>query len=560
MLANGSRRRAVGSVAIGAVLALIASSMVWASPSTDASAAGGATQTLTVSLPGPFNGCSYLDAGATPTSNAILDLVRPSAFLTAVDGSLVGAQGPIASAELTSLTPETVVYTINPKEFWSNGQPFDGRDLVAWWLRARGLASVVSDGYRSIKSMTLSNHALTVTAVFAKPYADWDLLFRDVESRTSASGCAIANLMRRPSLGPYRVVSATPQTIVLALNPSWPSDVTRFGRVVLRADASLPSDANAPFASYSLTVDRSQVESLGAHPAVLSHIGSASAIEELVFNSQRPLTKALPLREALSWSLDRQAMITALWGLVTFSPSVAASAIYAQGEVNYPGSSGQAPSESTTTTTVPPATSTTPTLADCVVCATRTLRKAGYVKTALGWVTPSGQPVAIRLVTGPSALDHATASLVVRQWAQFGVSTYVVGAASESLAATSLAYNNADVAIFTRPTMGVPSYTARSWTGPPYPDSYPSGLRLASLDRIFASAMNIFNPVTASTVWTNFDQILMTSFWVRPLFTPPSLIEWTPIMQGVLPSESIPGFVDEVPSWNTVATVTPPSS
>ncbi len=554
MSTGAGRWRAVGAAAIGVFLVLSAS------PPAYAGSSGDNTRTLTVSLPGPFNGCTYLDAGATPTSNAILDLIRPSAFLTALDGSLVGAQGPIASAELTSLSPETVVYTISPKEVWSNGQPFDGRDLVAWWLRARGLASIVSDGYRSITSMTLSNHALTVTAVFAKPYADWNTLFRDVESRTSADGCAIGNLVRRPSLGPYRVASASANTIVLVERRTWPTDVTRFGRIIFRSDASLPSNAASPFAAYSLTVDRSQIEALGAHPAVLSHIGSASAIEELVFNSQRPLTKALPLREALSWSLDRQAMITALWGLVTFSPSVAASAIYAQGEVNYPGSSGQAPSESTTTTTVPPATSTTPTLADCVVCATRTLRKAGYVKTALGWVTPSGQPVAIRLVTGPSALDHATASLVVRQWAQFGVSTYVVGAASESLAATSLAYNNADVAIFTRPTMGVPSYTARSWTGPPYPDSYPSGLRLASLDRIFASAMNIFNPVTASTVWTNFDQILMTSFWVRPLFTPPSLIEWTPIMQGVLLRESLPGFVAAVSSWNTVATVTPPSS
>ena len=63
----------------------------------------------------------------------------PSAFLTTSAGNLYGENGPIASAELTSLTPETVKYTITPNEKWSNGTSFNGNDLVGWWLRARAL-------------------------------------------------------------------------------------------------------------------------------------------------------------------------------------------------------------------------------------------------------------------------------------------------------------------------------------------------------------------------------------------------------------------------------------
>ncbi len=554
MSESGSRWRAVAAGGLALVFVLCGGL-----PATG-SAVGDNARTLTVSLPGPFNGCTYLDSGATPTSNAILDLVRPSAFLTAVNGSPVGAPGAIASAELTSLTPETVVYTISPKERWSNGQPFDGRDLVAWWRRARVLASVVSDGYRAIGSMTLSNGALTVTAVFTQPYADWDLLFRDVESRTATSGCAITNLVKRPSLGPYRVVSASSNAVVLAMNPTWPTDVTRFGRVVIRSNASLPQNSAVPFASYSLTVNRAQIQALSAHPATLSHIGASSAIEELTFDTRRPLTSALALREALSWSLNRQAMITALWGLVTFSPSVAASALYAQGEANYPGSSGVVPSESTTTTTIPPPSSSTVNLADCLVCAVRVLRAAGYVKTGLGWATPTGQVVAIRLVTGPSDLDRATAALIVRQWAAFGIATYVVNVKSEALAASAVAFDNTDVALFSRPTLGVPSYSARSWAGPPFLDSYPSGLRSPLLDRLFATAMNTFNPVTASATWSTYDDTLLSTFVVRPLFTPPSLVEWSPSLPGVVPSESIPGFLDQVPSWISVALTANPAS
>jgi hypothetical protein len=55
-------------------------------------------KTIYLSLPGPFNGCTFLDAGATPSTDAILDLVRPSAFQTSSLGTLVGEGGAIPSA------------------------------------------------------------------------------------------------------------------------------------------------------------------------------------------------------------------------------------------------------------------------------------------------------------------------------------------------------------------------------------------------------------------------------------------------------------------------------
>ena len=66
---------------------------------------GDNARTLTLALPGPFNGCTYLDAGATPTMDAVNDLVVPSAFQTTASDGLIGSGGPIASAELTSLSP-----------------------------------------------------------------------------------------------------------------------------------------------------------------------------------------------------------------------------------------------------------------------------------------------------------------------------------------------------------------------------------------------------------------------------------------------------------------------
>ena len=548
MIPRGSTARVALAVA-ALVCVLVRFGVADAAPSSVSDNA----RTITVSLPGPFNGCTYFDAGANATSNAVLDLLRPSAFLTTTNGNLVGEGGPLASAELTSLAPETVVYSITPHQHWSNGAAFDGRDLMAWWLRARVLASVQSDGYRAIKTLTLSEHALRVTAVFATPFADWNLLFRDVEARGTLGGCALSNLTSRPSLGPYSVTNATSSRIVLALNPTWPNDPNRFGRVILTTSGTIPSGTTTPFASYSLVVDRAQEQALSAHPSVLSHIGTSSNIEEITFAPQSPLTRSLAVREALSWSLNRQALINQLFGAVTFSPSIAASAIFSQGQSAYPGFNGGGPTTQTTTTTLPSSTGTVPSLTDCRTCAFNVLRAATFRHTPSGWVNADGGLLTLRLAVGPSAIDVSTAALVVAQWRQAGIGATTVTARSDVAAAQLAAANVVDVAIFARPTITAPSYIARSWSGPAYTDTFPSGVRSSSINAFFTSAVHNFNPVAANATWLMLDQSIMTSFWVRPLFTSPSLVEWASSLNGVLGSLSVSGFLDQETNWNTVS-------
>src|ERR1035438_10790636 len=96
-----------GSIGRGAILALIVAAVlipIGRPAAVPARTNSLNAKTINVSLPGPFNGCTFLDAGATPTTEAINDLIVPSAFLTTSAGNLYGQIGPIASAELTSLT------------------------------------------------------------------------------------------------------------------------------------------------------------------------------------------------------------------------------------------------------------------------------------------------------------------------------------------------------------------------------------------------------------------------------------------------------------------------
>ncbi|MHB1251768.1 MAG: ABC transporter substrate-binding protein [Acidimicrobiales bacterium] len=539
-----------GSIVRWIVAGVLAAGTLVAFTSAPPSSAGTSAplRTLTLSLPGPLNGCTILDKTATPTTNALLDLVRPSAFLTSPSGNLYGEGGPIASAELVSLKPETVVYTIAPKQHWSNGDPFDGVDLVAWWLKAKALASVQSDGYRLIKSMTETNSGLRVTAVFSSPFAEWNLLFRDVEDVGTPSGCSWASFKRRPSLGPYMVDSVSAHRLVLVSNPRWPGVPNRYGRLIVTDATTLPSNTSSYFASYSLQVSRSALQAVSSHPSILSHIGTSSNIAEITFAPSRPLTRPLKMREALSWSLNRQALINRIFGTVTFSTSVAQSALYSQGQGQYPGSGGSGPSAQSTTTTLA-ASANNNQLIDCALCASHVLVSAGYHKVSGRWLTSAGRPLAIRVAEGPTNLDRVVADQVRAQWKSFGVAVSLVGASSDIAAASEAATNRVDAAIFTRPTTTTAWYAARSWSGPAYPDSYSSGIRSLSINRFFASGVTNFNPVSASSTWLELDQAIMTAYRVRPLFTAPSLVEWSNAVGGVFGSLSVPGFADEVTSW-----------
>ena len=547
-----------GSLGRGAVLALVAVAVLIPIDRSSANAAKSNSlnsKTINVSLPGPFNGCTFLDPGATPTTNAINDLIVPSAFLTTSAGNLYGENGPIASAELTSLTPETVKYTITPNEKWSNGTSFNGNDLVGWWLRARALRTVLSDGYRDVKTLTVANDGYSVTAVFAAPYADWNLLFRDVEALGTQGSCTLSSLVARPSLGPYSVASATLNRIVLVMNKHWPIDTQRFGRIVITDAGATPASGNAHFVNFSLVVNRSLVQAISSQPNVMSHIGSSSNIEEISFASARPVIKRIAVREALSWSIARQTLLNQLWGAVTFSPSAAVSALFSQGQSNYPGPSGTSPSAQTTTTTLAPSTAHNG-LGDCVQCAIDVLSQGGFIRTPSGWTTVNGTPLKLKMAVGPSDLDHTVATAVVGEWASIGITVKVVDVSSDVAAAVATATNADDLAVFTRPTITAVSYAARSWSGPGYADAYPSGWRSVAITALFNQAAANFNPVTATSTWLQMDQKIQSAYWMRPLFTSPSLLAWSNTLTGVTTSFSVPGLLDEVPIWS----IAPPTS
>jgi len=517
--------------------------------------------TIRVSLPGPLNGCGYFDVGSNPTSKAIQDLIQPSAFQTSTSDVLVGEGGPIAAAELTSLAPETVVYTIDSSFTWSNGVAFGGKDLFNWWLYAKSVPSVFADGYRAIKSVEVSKTGSTVTVIFSTPYAAWNTLFRDVTRAPISQDCSFSALLRRPTLGAYNVTAASGSQIVLTMNKKWTLNPNRYGRIIINASSTIPS-TNVNFASYTTQVSKSLSMTLSAHPEFASHIGTSDDLLELTFAPSTFVSSNINVRQGLSLSIQRQLILNALWGAVTFSPAPATSMLLAQGQSGYPGGSGPGPTQSSTTTSVASSetTSTTPsstgnTVGDCLACAISSLTKdAGFKLVGGIYRNVSNKALVVHMAVGPSDFEKKTANAIADQWRKIGIVVYLYFFTDNASAQHAVATNRYDVGMITRTASTTPSVLARSFFGESFADSFSSGVRTTLLNKQFNSAISNFNPVSALVTWKTFDQTVLSQFWVRPIATIPTFTIWSNSLSNAYGSLSVQGFVDQIPLWGTVVT------
>ncbi len=183
------------------------------------------------SLPTNFNPSS--PQGANAITAEVMEQVWPQAFVT--DSQMATATEPafVENAEVDSLSPFTVVYTLNPKAVWSDGTPIGVADFIYNWhqqvlwaphLPFPGLAA----GYEAISSITGSNGGSTITVRFSQPYTEWESLFADLvpahigERYGWATAFQGFNASRVISGGPFEITSFTPgQQLVLSRNPHY---------------------------------------------------------------------------------------------------------------------------------------------------------------------------------------------------------------------------------------------------------------------------------------------------------------------------------------------------
>ena len=547
MLRGGSARRAALVVAFGVLIVTL--SLVAAYSSSTYIPATTASSTLTLALPGPFSGCPASSTTLNDSTRAILDLTRPSAFQTGYDGQLVGEGGAIVSAELTSLAPETVVYTVNTHLLWSNGRAFGASDLVAWWHREIHAPGLLGEGYRDIRQMTISSSGLQVTATFGAttPFTEWNLLFRDVEAPTTSTSCDISLLASRPALGPYLVTSASSSLVILSANPNWPLNYNRFQNIII--EAASPTVATGQFyVGFSPSVTSNDLGALAAHNSYASSFVPSSSVLEMAFSPTSPLVSSLDVRSGLAWALSRAHLLSRIDPTGGSSGNVPTSVLY-------PVSSPLYPSAQLSPAISPVSPELSGTALDCPRCSAQALQRGGWHLTDGHWVIHHHE-VVVTLGVGPSEIDRRAAGVVSSQWTSLGLRVVQRSFASDSSTAAAAATGVVSVAVYTRPLGSSPWWAVSSFAPIGGEVSYPTGVTTPVLAHTLKLVKDDFNPQVAQVSWEMFDQWLQRWFWLRPLATPPALTLWSGRVGNVQPASTVAGLVDQIPNWG----VAPPHS
>ncbi|CAB4857510.1 unannotated protein [freshwater metagenome] len=530
----------------GLIAALTAfATLVVAGPSAGASPVN--TGTLHIYVPGSFAGCTATSVNSSPALRSIMDLIRPSAFLPNSVGRLIGVRGPILSAELTSLKPQAVVYTIDRTFHWSNGDTFSVADLTNVIVEGRQSSATWADGYHHIVSFAIGPKKNTLRVVFDNHYSDWSRMFRSLEHAPVPRQCRFDQIVSQPSLGPYTLLSLTRAVAVLQANESWPHYEQLYRTVIVEAGAPATRIGATPFVDLRYGFTRQDLTASSIHTDRYAKIGVSNHTAVVLYSPRRYLSSQLKVREYLSAALNRQELINQLIGEQTFAIAPARFNLIGQAQIGYIGDGGLSP---VTQMTVPDSSDLQFTgTGDCRSCASALLNHGFGLRIRSGGVIFNGLPLVVRLAVGPSPKMRELAALIQSQWRMAGVSSFIARYDTELAAANAVAYGAAETALVEQ-TVGPVGSTAAAWYGPRRSDQFDAGWRSPQANSAALAALSAFNPVEALTSWKSLDQIIASNFWMRPLFAMPYYLRWSSSISTVSPSNSLEGLLCQLTLWN----------
>lgn len=217
-------------------------------PSGPVFATSGTAVVAVPSLPTNFNPSA--PAGANRITAEVMEQVWPQTFVT--DGELHATTEPgfVENAEVESISPFKVVYTLNPKAVWSDGTPITAVDFIYNWHEQLEWTPQLPDsgllaGYRDISGITSSNGGSTVIVTFSQPFAEWEALFADLVPAHIAKqyGWVAAFNGFDPkkviSGGPFEITQFVPgRELVLSRNPHYWFTPAHLSQIVLEVQTS----------------------------------------------------------------------------------------------------------------------------------------------------------------------------------------------------------------------------------------------------------------------------------------------------------------------------------
>jgi peptide/nickel transport system substrate-binding protein len=497
----------------------------------------------------------------------ILNQTWPSAYVPTNTLHLQLDTNYVTSATVTSSSPQTIVYQINPKAVWSDGVPINADDFIYNWQAQSGnpkftdvggkaFEPASTAGYSLIKSVTSSNGGKTATVVFSKPFGDWQSLFSPMIPAHIAktvgfnAGFQTFNAAVKVSGGPFEMQSYTQgQDVVEVRNPKWWGTPTPLDKLVFRIfadDNQIPpalqnsevNGANPAQASLQFK------DAITAVPNLTTNIIPGLEFQHMDFNQANPYLAKLDVRQAIAYGTNRADMVNRIVGPITAAVKPLNNRIYMPNQPQYQDTSGGLGAYD-------PAK------------AKQLLQASGMTMGSDGYFHPSSGPQAgkdltfsISTTSGEpvrSEIEQLFQSYMKTIGIKINIQNYsastlfgTVGPKSEfdiiEFAWVSTPFASGNISIYC-------SYTNSSLCGQNW-DHYAN----SQVDTLLNQAASSLDPATAAGLYNQADALLWKDMVTLPLFQQPQLYTWNSTYGNVLPNPSNLGLTWNAQTWGLKAT------
>ena len=289
--------------------------------------------TLTYSLEKTIDNWNVLtSAGDTFETAEIENSIYPNVFNVLPDLNPTLNTDLMVSADVTSPSPQTIVYKINPKAVWSDGKPINADDFIYLWKEQDGTDCPKCDinsttGYAQIQSVVGSDNGATVTVVFKTPFSDWKSLFSNLMPYHAAvpQGLDPVSLEKSwdtgfaavPTIsgGPYVVSDfQKDQSVTTTANPKWYGAKGPFldkiiYRMITDATQEPPALTNGEIDAMYPQPEVDLIKQLDGMQNINYQLDLGLVFEHIDLNLQNPALQNVALRKALFTAVDVKGMI-----------------------------------------------------------------------------------------------------------------------------------------------------------------------------------------------------------------------------------------------------------
>jgi peptide/nickel transport system substrate-binding protein len=543
---------------------------------TKASSSGGtATMALDEDLAG-FN--INTSAASEFVLQEIMNMVWPQAFI--VNNKLQATLNHqlLESASVTSSSPQTVVYKINPKAVWSDGTPITADDFIYNWQAQSGNPAYTDTGnqpyddastagYSQIQSVVgsapsggaacaagttgnrtagLCPNGRTVTVTFKPSFADWRSLFANIVpahvARTVGWNTGFS--------GPAQVVSGSwfqiqsfsdNQSLVLVRNPRYWGTPAKLDKLVFQFFSDdkqlVPALQNKEIDIFNpSTVNLSIVQTANQVPNTTKATLPGLQFEHIDFNQADPDLAKVQVREAIAHGVNRRSIIARTVGQIDKSITPLGSRMLVPTQKGYEGTSyAYNPSQSV-----------------------NLLKEAGFKKASDGYFQPTagaqkGKDLTFTLTSiAGNSIRSQTEVLFQAQMKAIGIKVNIQNEDADNFGTNvpNGDYQIAEFSWYITPfvsgNQGIYcSYTdatncATNWT-------HSSN---AHVDALMASSSSASSQAQETEDYNKADAILWQNMVTLPLYQTPQFFAWSNNLKGVLPNTSSVGVTWNAEDWS----------